>query len=221
MITLLLWCFLNERKIIMNLFDKYNCILCKYNKYNKNGDNCYNHREKDEYGYPIGECKSLSNIYYGTLIKFFPFKQIDYFLTNRAWRKEEKYIKEMDKEYGDYTLETDDLKFIWGIKSYDDLSCADACLYTMNDIDIIYDKKKKEYILGIETAYLFKTYNDECKYLSDCLKAFTKYMDDNGLNKNEPFRLFMSNPCTNMVANSIEELYTNFKIFVNGYLTLQ
>ena len=205
----------------MNLFNKYNCILCKYNKYNKNGDNCYNHREKDEYGYPIGECKSLSNIYYGTLIKFFPFKQIDYFLTNRAWRKEEKYIKEMDKEYGDYTLETDDLKFIWGIKSYDDLSCADACLYTMNDIDIIYDKKKKEYILGIETAYLFKTYNDECKYLSDCLKAFTKYMDDNGLNKNEPFRLFMNNPCTNMVANSIEELYTNFKIFVNGYLTLQ
>ena len=205
----------------MNLFDKYNCILCKYNKYNKNGDNCYNHREKDEYGYPIGECKSLSNIYYGTLIKFFPFKQIDYFLTNRAWRKEEKYIKEMDKEYGDYTLETDDLKFIWGIKSYDDLSCANACLYTMNDIDIIYDKKKKEYILGIETAYLFKTYNDECKYLNDCLKAFTKYMDDNGLNKEEPFRLFMSNPCTNMVANSIEELYTNFKIFVNGYLTLQ
>ena len=205
----------------MNLFNKYNCILCKYNKYNKNGDNCYNHREKDEYGYPIGECKSLSNIYYGTLIKFFPFKQIDYFLTNRAWRKEEKYIKEMDKEYGDYTLETDDFKFIWGIKSYDDLSCANACLYTMNDIDIIYDKKKKEYILGIETAYLFKTYNDECKYLSDCLKAFTKYMDDNGLNKNEPFRLFMNNPCTNMVANSIEELYTNFKIFVNGYLTLQ
>ena len=205
----------------MNLFDKYNCILCQYNKYNKNGDNCYNHREKDEYGYPIGECKSLSNIYYGTLIKFFPFKQIDYFLTNRAWRKEEKYIKEMDKEYGDYTLETDDLKFIWGVKSFDDLSSSNACLYTMNDIDIIYDKKKKEYILGIETAYLFKTYNDECKYLSDCLKAFTKYMDDNGLNKNEPFRLFMNNPCTNMVANSIEELYTNFKIFVNGYLTLQ
>ena len=205
----------------MNLFDKYNCILCKYNKYNKNGDNCYNHREKDEYGYPIGECKSLSNIYYGTLIKFFPFKQIDYFLTNRAWRKEEKYIKEMDKEYGDYTLETDDLKFIWGVKSFDDLSSSNACLYTMTDTDIIYDKKKKEYILGIETAYLFKTYNDECKYLSDCLKAFTKYMDDNGLNKNEPFRLFMNNPCTNMVANSIEELYTNFKIFVNGYLTLQ
>lgn len=205
----------------MNLFDKYNCILCKYNKYNKNGDNCYNHREKDEYGYFVNKCKSLSNIYYGTIIKFFLFKQIHDFRAERAWRKEEKYNKEMDEKYGDCTLETDDIKFIWGVKSFDDMSCADACLYTMNDIDIIYDKKKKEYILGIETAYLFKTYNDECKYLSDCLKAFTKYMDDNGLNKNEPFRLFMNNPCTNMVANSIEELYTNFKIFVNGYLTLQ
>ena len=126
----------------------------------------------------------------------------------------------MDEKYGDCSLETDDIKFIWGVKSWDDLSGANANLYTMNDINIIYDKKKKEYMLGIETAYLFKTYNDECKYLSDCLKAFTKYMDDNGLNKNEPFRLFMNNPCINMVANSIEELYTNFKIFVNGYLTL-
>ena len=205
----------------MNLFDKYNCILCKYNKYNKNGDNCYNHREKDEYGYFVDKCKSLSNIYYGTIIKFFLFKQIHDFRAERAWRKEEKYNKKMEEKYGDCSLETDDFKFIWGIKSWDDLSGAGACLYTMNDIDIIYDKKKKEYILGIETAYLFKTYNDECKYLSDCLKAFTKYMDDNGLNKNEPFRLFMNNPCTNMVANSIEELYTNFKIFVNGYLTLQ
>ena len=205
----------------MKLFEKYNCILCKYNKYNKGNDSCFNHRKKDEYGYPVGECKSLSNIYYGTIVKFFPFKQIHDFRTERAWRKEEKYNEKMEEKYGDCSLETDDFKFIWGIKSYDDLSCADACLYTMNDIDIIYDKKKKEYILGIETAYLFKTYNDECKYLSDCLKAFTKYMDDNGLNKNEPFRLFMNNPCTSIMANSIEELYTNFKIFVNGYLTLQ
>ena len=205
----------------MNLFDKYNCILCKYNKYNKNGDNCYNHREKDEYGYFINKCKSLSNIYYGTIIKFFPFKQIYDFRSERVWRKEEKYNKEMDEKYGDCTLETDDIKFIWGVKSFDDLSSSNACLYTMNDIDLTYDKQKREYMLGIETAYMFDSYDDECKYLSDCLKAFTKYMDDNGLNKNEPFRLFMNNPCTNMVANSIEELYTNFKIFVNGYLTLQ
>lgn len=201
----------------MRLIDKYNCILCKYNKYNKNGGSCFEHREKDEHGYPIGECKSLSNIYYGTLINFFPFKQIDDFRTEIAWRKEEKYFKEMNEKYGDCSLETDDMKFIWGIKSWDDLSSSDANLNTMNDIDITYDKEKKEYMLGVETAYIFKSYADECQYLQDCLKAFTKYMDDNGLNKNEPYRLFMNNLCTNMTAETIEELYVNFKIFVDGF----
>lgn len=201
----------------MRLIDKYNCILCKYNKYNKNGGSCFEHREKDEHGYPIGECKSLSNIYYGTLINFFPFKQIDDFRTEIAWRKEEKYFKEMNEKYGDCSLETDDMKFIWGIKSWDCLSPSDANLNTMNDIDITYDKEKKEYILGVETAYIFKSYADECQYLQDCLKAFTKYMDDNGLNKNEPYRLFMNNLCTNMTAETIEELYVNFKIFVDGF----
>lgn len=203
--------------VYMWLFDKYNCILCKYNKYNKDGDSCWNHQEKDEYGYPIGECKTLSNIYYGTIAKYFPFKQIDNLLTEIALRKENKYAEEMDKKYGNYALETDDYKFIWGVKSWDDLSGADACMFTMNDIDITYDKQKKMYMLGIETAYMFNSYKDECNYLKNCLNAFTKYMDDNGLNKNEPYRLFMSNPCTNMEAETIEELYTNFKIFVNGY----
>ena len=211
----------------MNLFDKYNCILCKYNKYNKNGDNCYNHREKDEYGYPIGECKSLSNIYYGTLIKFFPFKQIDYFLTNRAWRKEEKYNKEMDEKYGDCTLETDDIKFIWGVKSFDDLSSSNACLYTMNDIDIIYDKKKKEYILGIETAYKFKDKQSEKEYSQELLKKFTKWMQDNGFNTDsslnsygDMFEVFTDGININSHFDTIEDAYRTFKLLVNGYLTL-
>ena len=109
------------------------------------------------------------------------------------------------------------MKFIWGIKSWDDLSGCDACIYTMNDIDIIYDKKKKEYMLGIETAYYFENHAAECDYLRRCLNAFTKYMDDNGLDKNKSYILFMNSPCTSMVADSIEELYTNFKIFVDGF----
>ena len=202
---------------IMKIIDKYNCILCKYNKYNKNGDMCMNHIEKDEYGYPIVKCKTLSNLYYGTLINFFPFKQIDDILTEIAWRKGEKYTKEMDEKYGNCSLETDDIKFIWGIKSWDCLVNTDANLNTMNDIDVTYDKKKKKYMLGIETAYAFDTYGDECKYLRGCQKAFEKFMDDNNLKKNVKYMLFMSNPCTNMTANSIEELYVNFKIFVDGF----
>ena len=86
----------------MRLLDKYSCILCKYKKYNKDKEHgCWEARGLDEYGYPIGECKSLSNIYHGTILKFFPFKQIHDFRTERAWRKEEKYNEEMNKKYGD------------------------------------------------------------------------------------------------------------------------
>ena len=90
-------------------------------------------------------------------------------------------------------------------------------MFTMNDIDITYNKKKKEYMLGIETAYMFENHDGECKYLQSCLRAFTKYMDDNKLDKNKPYDLFMSNPCTSTSAKTIEELYTNFKIFVDGF----
>lgn len=196
---------------------RFNCILCKYNKYNKGDDSCYDHREKDEHGYLIDKCHSLSNIYYGTIIKYFPFKQIHDICDEISWIKAEKYIKKLDKKYGDSSLETDELKFIWGVKSWDDLTGHEANLNTMNDIDITYDKKKKEYILGIETAYLFKSHAAECEYLHECLKLFTRYMEDNGLNKNKPFELFMNDPCTRMTADTIEELYTNFKIFVNGF----
>lgn len=123
----------------------------------------------------------------------------------------------MEEKYGGSSLEDDSLKHIWGVKSFDDLSGADCNLYTMNDIDITYDKKEKKYILGIETAYMFDNYGDECNYLKDCLNAFTKYMDINNLNKNKKFHLFFSNPVISTSANSIEELYTDFKIFVDGF----
>ena len=127
----------------MRFIDKYNCVLCKYNKYNKDKEyGCWEARGLDEYGYPIAKCNSLSNIYHGTILKLFPFKQIDYFLSERAYKKEDKYNEEMDKKYGDCTLETDEFKFIWGVKSWDCLVNSDANLYTMNDIDIIYDRMK-------------------------------------------------------------------------------
>ena len=47
----------------MKLLEKYSCIFCKYRKLNKNHDYaCMDSLEKDESGYPIGKCNSLSNI---------------------------------------------------------------------------------------------------------------------------------------------------------------
>lgn len=31
----------------MRFIDKYNCILCKYNKYNRDGDSCFDHMKKN------------------------------------------------------------------------------------------------------------------------------------------------------------------------------
>ena len=186
--------------------EKIQCIFCPYRK----EKNCMDNHEK---------CYSLSNIYYGTLVKLFPFKQIYSLASEISYRKENKYFEKMDKKYGDYALETDDYKFIWGITNQDDydLSSRDANMYTMNDIDIVYDKKSKKYLLGIETAYSFRNYAAECRYLRKYLDAFTQYMNDQHLNTKEHFMLFMHSPCTAMEADTIEELYTNFKIFVDGY----
>lgn len=86
----------------------------------------------------------------------------------------------------------------------------------MNGIDIVYFKDENFYAL----ACIFENYEAECKYLKNLLKLFTKYMDENGLNKNEPFRLQTNSPATTIEAETIEELYTNFKIFVYDFCFL-
>lgn len=113
-----------------------------------------------------------------------------------------------------------DNKFIWGVKSTDDLSMTPACLYTMNDIDIVYSREKKRYVLGIETAYWFVDKLGEVKYLSSLLEAFTRYMNGHGLSTNDTYKFWMSQPSKLFEGETIPELYTNFRIFVEGYKTL-
>lgn len=130
------------------------------------------------------------------------------------WKYKLKYPNyvEDSKHYGS-------LKHVWGITSYDDLTGSEANLYTMNDIDITYDRDTKLYMLGIETAYMFKEprKQNECEYLKELLSFFDKYMDDNNLLKDFDKCLFFSQPTILTSAESIEELYMNFKIFVEGY----
>lgn len=133
-----------------------------------------------------------------------------------------KANKKYLKQYSDYEVNNHNLgsmKFIWGITSWDNLSGTDANLYTMNDIDIIYDRDTKKYGLSVETIYMFEgdRKQEECKYLVRLLGAFTKFMDDNGYDKNYDLCLCCVEPVINNKAYSIEELYINFKIFVEGY----
>jgi len=134
------------------------------------------------------------------------------------------YYFKMKHKYHDYIEDEynyGDLKFIWGIKSWDDLSGKDANIYTMNDIEIDYDRKSKEYILSIETIYHFKEGNlGEVSYLDKLLNAFTKFMIENNYNTNEPYTLYLMQTENIWRANDIPTLYTQFKLFVEGYKSL-
>jgi len=111
--------------------------------------------------------------------------------------------------------EYEDLEFIWGVKSWDDLSGREANINTMNDIDIIYDKSKNQYMLGVELIYDFKNIADKIEYLEKLLELFTEYMKKNNYNMFEDIPL-MCLCNTSFLQDSIEDLYTSFYIYVNG-----
>ena len=163
------------------------------------------------------ECPSLSNIFYGKIIKLPVIKQI-----YQVWDKihDNYLIKQYEKDYiNEYEMQN--MKFIWGVKSWDDLSSAkSANLYTMNDIDLIYLKDENKYILGIETMFMFKEEKHKLNYLTGCLKAFTEFMKDNGYNTEiKPFWMdvFSYGWNINTHFDSIEDCYAMFKLLVNGY----
>ena len=119
--------------------------------------------------------------------------------------------------------ETRSLKFIWGVKSYDDITSVDANLYTMNDIDLIYFKDENKYSLGIETIYEFEKEEYKLNYLRDCLDAFTVFMKENGYDtETKPFWIDVFTYGWNMNTHfdSIEDCYATFKMLVNGYCSL-
>ena len=138
-----------------------------------------------------------------------------------SWKKSRKIRKYMSL-YPDFKEENEydcgDYKFIWGVKSPCGLCESPACLHTMNDIDIVYSRESKRYVLNIETAYWFnEREEDVIAYLQSLLNNFTKFMDSQKYNKNCPYRFWMSQPSRIFEAETIPELYTNFKMFVEGY----
>ena len=136
---------------------------------------------------------------------------------NFEFISEKIYAYIMKLKYPDYKddeYNCGKLKFVWAVKSWDDLTGKDASMYTMNDIEIDYDRKNKEYILSMETIYGFKTgKTGEIAYLEGLLDAFTKFMIDNNYKMDEPF--FFWNASSDLWrAESIPLLYTQFRVFV-------
>lgn len=200
----------------MGISKRYSCIFCKYKKYNKNNDyGCMDTWEKDEYGYPMGKCNSLSNIYYGKLIRYFPFNLLYEIRLKIDSIKAKKYYDDFNEDF----TENSTMKHIWGIKSYDDLSDAPCGFMTMNDFDITYLKDKKKYILSVELIYYFERgYEDEKAYLNDILDKFTAWMVENHYDTEQKIRLWQFGDISlHSEFNSIEEAYAAFKYMIKGF----
>lgn len=129
--------------------------------------------------------------------------------------------------FNDDCTENEEMKFIWGLISCDDFSASKPNLLTMNDIDLIYLKNEKKYILEIETVYCFKDKEAEKDYICFLFGKFTNWMIDNGYNTNltlNPYgdfvELFSEGININTHFDTIEDAYRTFNILVSGYLTI-
>ena len=75
----------------------------------------------------------------------------------------------------------DEVEFLWGLMSYDDLSSSNKATFdTMNDIELIHWKETDTYSIFIEEAYVFKTPAEEQRYLTALETALTNWMKEHG-----------------------------------------
>ena len=182
-----------------------NYVFCKH----YNTEKCYNCERT---------CPSVSNILYGVVFKLPIIKQIYKYISNKIFEKAIKLEEEMFEKYGD--CENESIKLIFGVKSYDDLCECDVNLYTMNNLEVIYDKQTKKYSISIDAIYQFNSIEGQVRYLNGLLEKFTKYMTDNNFDKNYKisfYDIFYGNININCIANSIEECYARFKFIVEGF----
>jgi hypothetical protein len=170
---------------------------------------------------------SLSNLYYGILIKHFPFNIIYKIQRKIETKQVFDWYAQFDKYNNNEPIENDDMKFIFGIISYDDITSNKANLLTMNDLDLIYLKDKNKYTIGIETIYHFETKRAEKNYFKRLLDQFTNWMEENGYNTKAElnpygnlYSIFSDGYNINTEFDTIEDAYIMFKLLVNGYLTL-
>jgi hypothetical protein len=137
-------------------------------------------------------------------------------------KKERKRCKKMYPDWKDDEYNCGPLKFIWGIVSEDNLGAPNPSFYSLNDLDIYYNRDTRKFLLSIETIYRFDTAEEEIAYLEKLQAKFTEYIKGQKI----VFRKanFSLLPYANgelFSADSIEQLYFNFKLFVHGYKDLK
>lgn len=111
------------------------------------------------------------------------------------------------------------VKFVWGIKSANDVSGRPCDMYTLNDFDIWYDPITKSYHYDIETAYDFRGMTGQEKYLKMIFKEFTKWMRKKGHDTDYKPQIYDLFSCDRWKCGfeTLEELYADFKLKCMGF----
>lgn len=132
---------------------------------------------------------------------------------------------------------SNNLVFIWGVKSRDDFTNNSANIFTMNDIDVVYDIGTQQYIIGVEEAYSFDTLKDKQIYFTKLFVLFEKWYESMGyditkisdmqLSENEEHKILkhINNIASYQKWNNyyvcqskdIFNLYIKFKFFIKEY----
>ena len=127
--------------------------------------------------------------------------------------------------------------FVWGVKSQKDFTNNSVNIFTMNDIDIIYNIKTQRYIIEIDEAYAFDTLKDKQIYFTKLFVLFEKWYESMGyditkisdmqLSENEKHKILKHinniasyqewNNYYGCQSEDIFSLYIKFKFFIKEY----
>lgn len=126
-------------------------------------------------------------------------------------------MRRLNKQYPEDEYNCGELQFIWGVTSWDNLLRTPASFYTMNDIEIYYNRYTEMYHLDIELAYRFPDDDAKIAYFAYLLDEFTQFIKQNDYPLYYIGELDWTFPNIKMESESIPGLYTNFKLLVEGF----
>lgn len=124
------------------------------------------------------------------------------------------------------------LVFVWGIKSWDDLTESDANLYTMNDIDVLFDLETNKYSLSIEEIYQFDNREAKIEYLEKLCLKLKEFVLEVGYTEEELNNFYDCSAVTMyypthiigaiipLEAYTLKDLWQKFKLFVVSYKSI-
>lgn len=141
--------------------------------------------------------------------------------------KEKKRCQKLYNDWVDDEFNMGPLKFVFAVisdanKYFPNVKNQIPSFNTLNDLLIYYNRDTKKYLLNMEIGYN-KENESDIDYLFRLNHEFQVFMDQQGKSVNSFNNLdsklfsFINNDMNYWIADTLEELYYKFYVFVSGY----